>query len=109
MGFLSFIRNIFTGEHTDNEILDAARERHGIHIDEKTKKEMDKPTTEAEHFAENYDAWDELKNYRMNFFFGSWITRKFRPIGEDKVKKQLEELEKKRRLEAERKKQKEEN
>ena len=105
MGFFSFIKNIFTGEHTDEEVLNAARARHGVHIDEKDKIEADKPTTEAERFADNYDAWEELKNYRMTFFFGSWITRKFRPIGEDKVKKQLEDLEKKRRLEAERKKQ----
>jgi hypothetical protein len=109
MGFFSFIRDIFTGEDADDEALDAARARHGIHIDEKGKKEMNKPTTEAERFADNYDAWEELKNYRMNFFFGSWITRKFRPIGEDKVKKQLEDLEKKRRLEAERQKQQEDS
>ncbi len=109
MGFFSFFKNIFTAENTDDEVLDAARARHGVHIDGEAKKEMDKPTTEAERFADNYDAWDELKNYRMTFLFGSWITRKFRPIGEDKVKKQLEDLEKKRRLEAERKKQKEES
>ena len=107
MGLLSFFRNMFTGGHTDDEVLDAARARHGVHIDEEAKKEMDKPTTEAERFADNYDAWEELKNYRMTFLFGSWITRKFRPIGEDKVKKQLEELEKKRRQETERKKQQE--
>ncbi|MBN1693240.1 MAG: hypothetical protein JW845_06775 [Dehalococcoidales bacterium] len=107
MGFLSFLKNIFAGGHSDDEALDAARARHGVHIDEKAKKDMDKPTTEAERFADNYDTWEELKNYRMTFLFGSWITRKFRPIGEDKVKKQLEDLEKKRRLEAERKKQQE--
>jgi hypothetical protein len=109
MGFFSFIRKIFAGEDADDEALNAARARHGIHIDEKEKIEANKPTTEAERFAENYDAWEELKNFRMTFLFGSWITRKFRPVGEDKVKKQLEELEKKRRLEAERKNRQEEN
>ena len=109
MGFFSFIKSIFTGEDGDDETLNAARARHGIHVDEKAKKEMDRPTTEAERLADNYDTWEELKNYRMTFFFGSWITRKFRPIGEDKVKKELEKLEKKRRLEAERKKQQEES
>jgi len=94
MGFLSFLRKIFSGEDEDEKELDAARARHGIIVD---KKEMDKTRTEEENFAENYDVWEELKNYRSTFFMGSWVTRKFRPVGEDKVKKQLEELEKKRR------------
>ncbi|MBN1161568.1 MAG: hypothetical protein JXA17_06460 [Dehalococcoidales bacterium] len=108
MGFFSFIKSIFAGESADDEALNAARARHGVHIDEKAKKEMDMTTTEAERLGDNYDAWEELKNYRMNFFFGSWVTRKFRPVGEDKVKKDLEKLEKKRRQEDERKKQQEE-
>jgi hypothetical protein len=109
MGFFSFIKNIFAGEDSDKEVLKAARNRHGIKVDEKDEIEADKATTEAERFAENFDAWEELKNYRMTFFFGSWITRKFRPIGEDKVKKQLEALEKKRRLEAKSKNQQKES
>ena len=47
---------------------------------------------------ERYDAWEEIDNFKMNFFLGSWATRKFKGgvIGEDKVKKELEELERKR-------------
>jgi NH3-dependent NAD+ synthetase len=97
MGFFSFIKNVFGGEDEDEKELDAARVRHGITVD---KKEMNKKQTEEERFAENYDVWDDLKNYRSTFFMGSWVNKKFRPVGEDKVKKQLEELEKKRQAEA---------
>ncbi len=107
MGFLSFIKKVFAGESADDAALDAARARHGIKVDAKTKAAADKTTTEAEHFAANYDAWEELRHWRSNFFFGRWVTRKFYPIGEDKVKNQLEDLEKKRQAEAERKKEKE--
>ena len=96
MGFLSFIKKLFAGESADEAALDAARARHGINIDSKQKVEMNKPTTEAERFARDYDAWEDIRNYRSNFFLGRWATRKFRPVGEDKVKKQLADLEKKR-------------
>jgi hypothetical protein len=102
MGFFSFVKKVFAGEADEDEKeLDAARARHGIVVD---KKEMDKRRTEQEEFAENYDVWEDLKNYRSTFFMGSWINRKFKPVGDDKVKKELEELEKKRQAEAERKK-----
>jgi hypothetical protein len=94
MGFFSFVKKVFAGEEDEDEKeLDAARSRHGIVVD---KKEMDKRRTEQEEFAENYDVWEDLKNYRSNFFMGSWINRKFKPVGDDKVKKELEELEQKR-------------
>jgi hypothetical protein len=108
MSFFSFIKKIFVGEKVDEAALDAARARHGIKIDAKTKAAADKPTTEAERSMANFDAWEELKHWRSYFFLGGWVTRKFHPIGEDKVKKQLEELEKKRQAEAEQKKEKEE-
>jgi hypothetical protein len=101
MGFLSFLKKVFGGEDEDEAELDAARARHGITVD---KKEMDKVRTEAERFAENYDVWEDLDNYRMNFFVGNWVAKKFRPIGEAKVRKELAELEKKRQEEEERKK-----
>lgn len=108
MGFFSLIKKVFVDESADDAALDAARARHGIIIDAKTKAKADKPTTEEERFIENFDAWEELRRFRSYFFLGSWATRKFRPIGEDKVKKQLEDLEKKRQAEAERKQEKEE-
>ena len=108
MGFISFIKSIFVGESADEQALDAARARHGIKIDEKAKKLADKPVTEQERFAENYDVWEELRYWRSNFFFGRWVTRKFHPVGEDKVKKQLGDLEKRRREEAQKKKEEEE-
>jgi hypothetical protein len=53
---------------------------------------------EKKETAARYDPWEEIDNFKMNFFLGGWATRKFKGgvIGEDKVKKELEELEKKR-------------
>ena len=103
MGFLSFIKKIFSGEEQDEAELDAARARHGITVD---KGEMDKARTEEERFGEDYNVWEDLKNIRTSFFMGNWVARKFHPIGEEKVKKQLEALAKKRE-EEERKKREE--
>ncbi|MGD1119370.1 MAG: hypothetical protein ABR886_07775 [Dehalococcoidales bacterium] len=99
MGLKSFFRKIFVGEEDKDELeLDAARARHGIKVD---KKEMDKATTDRDRAAANYDVWEDLENFRSNWIFGAWINKKFHPIGEDKVKKELEELEKKHQKEAE--------
>lgn len=51
---------------------------------------------EGEKKVPEYDPWDEIRNLRMNFWMGSWAARKFRPIGEDKLKEKLAEIEKKR-------------
>jgi hypothetical protein len=100
MGFWSFVKQVFSVDSRDDAELRQYREKHGIDTEEKSHKEREiknRPGTEA------YDPWEDIRNIRMNFFFGSWATRKFRPIGEDKLKKQLEELEKKREEEALRK------
>jgi hypothetical protein len=57
-----------------------------------------KDTDKKKETSESFDAWEEIDNFKMNFFLGSWATKKFKGgiIGEDKVKKELEELEKKR-------------
>jgi hypothetical protein len=97
MGFRDFWRKFFSTEEDDAE-LNAARARHGI----KAETPEEKKKREAEE-KEPYDPWEEVRNARSSFFFGSWATRKFRIVGEDKVKKELEELEKKRQAEEERK------
>ena len=107
VGFLSFIKNLFAGEDIDEEALNAARNRHGVDIGVKEKVKKEKRPTEAERFAQDYDVWEEIRNYRWNFFIGRWATRKFRPVGEDKLKKKLADLEKKR--EADRRKKEQES
>ena len=99
MGFKSFLKSIFVGSDADDAELQAARARHGIKVDEKDGKDYINKDREP------YDAWEEIRNMRTNFFLGSWVNKKFRVIGEDKVKKQRAELEKKREEE---RKQKEE-
>jgi hypothetical protein len=100
MGFFSFVKKIFTAEDADEKELDAARARHGIQLDARDKAEMNKYTPEEERFGSEYDAWEDLKNMRSSFFIGSWASRKFRVVGQDKVKKDLEELAKKREEQA---------
>jgi hypothetical protein len=103
MGFFSFIKKVFAGESADEEELNAARRRHGVVLSEKEKAEADKTITEEERFASEYDVWEDIDRYRMTFLIGGWLTKKFRPIGEEKVKRELAKLEKKRQ-EAARKK-----
>jgi len=99
MGFVSFIKHIFSAEDKDEQDLDKARARHGIVLSAKDKVEMNKVTSEDERMAHEYDAWEDLKNIKSSFFLGNWAARKFHIVGEDKVKKQLEALEKKREAE----------
>lgn len=97
MGLLSFFKKVFTGEDEKQEKeLDEARARHGIQVD---KVEMNKKTSYEERFGEEYDVWEDIRNIRSNFFLGTWASRKFHIVGEDKVKKQLEDLDKKRKAE----------
>jgi len=103
MGFFSFLKKIVGDETVEEAELEEARKRHGIELTAEDRAEMDKSTPQEERFAQEYDVWEDLKHYRSNFFFGSWVTRKFYPVGEDKVKRQLEELEKKREEERRRK------
>ena len=60
---------------------------------------------ERERKPEPYDVWEEVRNIRTSFFLGSWASRKIKSVhvGEDKLKKELEELEKKREEERRRK------
>jgi hypothetical protein len=69
-----------------------------VKSDNYTEVPAEEEGEEKNETTERYDAWEEIDNFRMNFFFGSWATKKFKGgiIGEDKVKKELEELEKKR-------------
>jgi hypothetical protein len=91
VGIVSFLKKVFTGEAEDPE-LEAARARHNIVVGDKEKEKQEQREKE---FKE-YDPWTEVDNLRRNFFIGSWASRKFRIIGEDKVKAELEALRKKR-------------
>ncbi len=103
MSFWSALKKIFSLSGQDDAELKRLREKHGINVDAEdttTSHEIkNKPG------MEDYDPWEEVRNIRTYFWFGSWATRKwkFRPIGEEKVKKQLEALAKKREEEEKRK------
>jgi hypothetical protein len=98
MGFIDFWKKMFSSEEDDAE-LKAARARHGIKVE--TPEEQKKREKAEE---EPWDPWEVVRDVRSSFFFGTWATKKFRIIGEEKVKKELEELEKKRQAEEEERK-----
>jgi hypothetical protein len=106
MGFFSFLKKLFAGEDADEMELIAARRRHGV-INKEEEEAALNENQEARRFAKEYDAWEEIDKYRWTFFLGSWVTKKIHPIGDDKLKQDLEKLEKKRLQEAEEKKKKE--
>jgi hypothetical protein len=97
MSIASFFKRLFSGRDKMETELDAARARHGIKMTEKEKAEADKATPEDEMRAKDYDVWEDLKDFRSTMFLGSWATRKLHPVDHDRLKKQLEEAEKKRR------------
>jgi hypothetical protein len=102
MSFWSALKNIFSPSGEDEAELKELREKHGI--DAKTKEEILREV-KNEPGSEGYDAWEELRNMRAYFFLGSWATKKFkfRPIGEEKLKRDLEKLARKREEEERRK------
>jgi hypothetical protein len=104
MGFFSFLKKIFAGEDTDEMELNAARRRHGVITEEEEKAAAQKQNTEVQRFAKEYDVWEEIDQWKWSFFVGGWVAKKIHPIGEDKVKRDLERLERKRLKEEEKKK-----
>jgi hypothetical protein len=95
MSFWSGLKKIFSLSGEDEAALKEMREKHGI--DAKSKEEILREA-KNEPGSEGYDAWEDLRNMRAYFFLGSWATKKFkfRPIGEEKLKRDLEKLAKKR-------------
>ncbi|MCX7912473.1 MAG: hypothetical protein N2506_05885 [Dehalococcoidales bacterium] len=96
------MKNLFLGtdEEENDPELQALRPRHGMALNQPAARPRTRTRMEE---MEDYDPWKDVRNMRAYFFFGSWVTHKFRPVGEEKLKKQLRELEKKR-LEEEMKK-----
>jgi len=102
MGFWASLKKIFSLRGEDEAELEKLRAKHGI---EATSKEVILREAKNEPGSKDYDVWEDIRNYRSTFFLGSWATRKFkfRPIGEEKLKRDLEKLEKKREEETRRK------
>ena len=95
MGFFSFLKKVFVGEDADEMELNAARRRHGFITKDEEQAAL-KENQEMRRFAKEYDVWEEIDQYRWSFFVGGWVAKKIHPVGEDKVKRDLERLEKKR-------------
>jgi hypothetical protein len=71
---------------------------------EDSREENDR-RNEEKRFADEYDVWEEIDSYRTTFWFGSKVGRmmsRSRKQGE-KLEKELDELERKREIEKEKK------
>ena len=56
--------------------------------------DADADYSEQQKWANDFSAWEEIDNMRLNFFFGSWATKKFRGMGKNTVISKREALEK---------------
>jgi hypothetical protein len=106
MSFWSALKKIFSLSGKDEAELAALREKHGIDV--KSKEEI-LQEIKNDPRSSDYDPWEEVRNIRTYFYLGSWVTRKFkfRPVGEEKLKRDLERLAKKREEEEARKRKEE--
>jgi hypothetical protein len=95
MSFWSALKKIFSLSGEDEAELEELRAKHGI--DTKSQEEI-LHEIKNDPRSPDYDPWEEIRNVRTNFYFGSWLTKKYRfhPIGEEKLKRDLERLAKKR-------------
>lgn len=104
MSFWSALKKIFSLRGEDDAELQRLREKHGIDTGAKSRDEVLREI-KNDPGVQEYDPWEEIRNMRTYFYFGSWATKKFkfRPIGEEKLKRDLERLAKKREEEEARK------
>ena len=91
---MGFFKKLFGSSEDDDAELRAARARHGIDLEDDKKSEKEKSPED-----EPYDVWEDLKEMRLSFWVGSWASRKIRKPRLDGLKKELEELERKREAE----------
>ena len=101
---MGFWQTLFgKGKQPVSDEVKQARARLGIEIDEEEEKEelqreLDKKRKSGwELDAEKYDPWEELRNVRTNFWIGGWAAKRlhWRPAN-DKLREELEELDRKR-------------
>jgi hypothetical protein len=100
MSFWLTLKKIFSLGGENEAELQSLRAKHGIDV--KSKEEILRED-KSEPSTPDYDPWEEIRNLRMNFLVGRWVTRKFRPIGEEKLKRDLEKIAKEREEEERRK------
>jgi hypothetical protein len=81
----------------DDEKLRAARARYRGDLDESETESEDELEDEQTRVVADFDVWEEIDNARTSFFFGQFLSRKIRMPRSDKLKKELEELERKKK------------
>lgn len=82
---------------SDDEKLRQARARHLGDLDEPETEAEDDFKDEQTRMMDDYNVWEEIDNIRTSFFFGRYLSRKIKMPRTDKLKKELEELERKKK------------
>jgi hypothetical protein len=88
---------------SDDEKLRAARSRGqysggNVEIEQDEIKGEEKIRSEEERYSTEFDVWEEIDSYRMTFWFGSKMARYMTKSKkrEEKLRKELEELDRRR-------------
>ncbi len=91
MGWISAIKKIFSA---DDVGLREARAKHkGSEADPEAEYLYEE---QQKRFSEKFDVWDEIDDFRTSFFFGRFLSRKFSMPRSEKLRQELEALEKKK-------------
>lgn len=64
-----------------------------VHLE--SDEEDEESESKRKGMEDNYDAWEEIDNFRANFFIGGWAHRKFKAMGDGSLRKAREERERK--------------
>jgi hypothetical protein len=97
MGWISAIKKIFSAD--DAELREARARHTGSEVDPEAEYFYEE---QQKHLSENYDAWEEIDGFRTNFFFGRFLGRKISMPRSEKLRQELEALEKKKAEEKQR-------
>ncbi len=98
MGWISAIKKILSAD--DAELREARARHTGSEADPEAEylyKEQQKSS------SEKFNVWEELDGFRTNFFFGRFLGRKISMPRSEKLRQELEALEKKKAEERQRK------
>jgi hypothetical protein len=98
MGWISAIKKIFSAD--DAELREARARHRGSEADPEAEYLYEE---QPKRFSEKFDVWEELDGFRTNFFFGRFLGRKISMPRSEKLRQELEALEKKRADERQRK------
>ena len=98
---MGFFKKIFSPAARANRWLTQDEERLRQAKSAKLRPSQGEPDEDADYdgpkrAAEDYSAWEEIDNMRINFFIGGWATKKLRSLSEGKLIKERQAAERKK-------------